>query len=241
VLRITGVAKQGGVALEDGALLDGSEWVALDGGASLSLKHTQTGRELTVAGPAMLRACRRGREQVLLARGTVTVGAGMGARPGAEVLLATPIGAAYYGDADFTLALDDKTLRVTVRAGQVELEGALPNKPLKSPLRARDKLQVSLGKPDVASLLDRCQELARAAEQTALRVADRSSRESLGTRARSNVAARRAARLSCAIAASATGLVADPEARAGYWAEAERWEALWESIPRQRPSQAPEK
>ncbi len=241
VLRVAGAAKLGDVALEDGALLDGSEWVSLGAGASLSLKHTQSGRELMVAGPAMLRPCRRGREQVLVAKGTVTVGAGMGARPGAEVLLATPVGAARYGDADFTLALDEKALRVTVRAGEVELEGVLPDKPLKSPLRAKDKLQVPLGKPDVQALLSRCQELAQAAEKTALSVADRSSREPLGHRARSNVVARKAARLSCAIAASATGLVADPEARAGYWAEAERWEGLGESIPRQRPSQAPEK
>jgi hypothetical protein len=38
--------------------------------------------------------------------------------------------------------------------------------------------------------------------------------------------------------------VADPAASAGLWAEAQRWEELWESIPRApavEPSPGPEK
>lgn len=240
-LRVTGEAKLGDAPLGSGQLLDGSEWITLGPGGALALKHTQSGRELIVSGPAVFRACRRGREQLLLASGTVTVGGGMGSRPGAEVLVAMPVGALRYADADFTLVLDDKKLSVTVRAGQVEMDPALPSKSLKTPLRAKDKLQVALGKQDVQPLLRRCQELAEAAATSARLVAARDAGESLGSRARANVAARKAARSACTIAASATGLVADPQVRAGYWAEAERWEGLWESIPRQRPSQAPEK
>ncbi|HEY6077727.1 MAG TPA: hypothetical protein VIW29_02940, partial [Polyangiaceae bacterium] len=240
-LRVTGEAKLGDAPLASGALLDGGDWITLAPGGAVALKHTQSGRELIVSGPAMFRACRRGREQLLLTSGTVTVGAGMGSRPGAEVLMAMPVGSLRYADAEFTLVLDAKKLSVAVRAGQVEMDAALPSKPLKSPLRARDKLQVAVGKQELESLLRRCQELAEAAATSARLVADRGASESLGERARANVAARKAARSACTIAASATGLVADPTARAAYWAEAERWEGLWESIPSRRPSQAPEK
>ena len=82
-LRVEGDAKVGDAVLVSGAELDGSAWVTLGKGASLTLKHAASGREISLAGPALFRACRRGREQVLLAAGKVVVGNGMGARPGA--------------------------------------------------------------------------------------------------------------------------------------------------------------
>jgi len=239
-LRVEGEAKVGDVPLVSGALVDGSEWVSLGKGASLTLKQSNSGREIALAGPALFRACRRGREQVLLAKGKVMAGTGMGARPGAEVLIATPVGGVRYADADFSLTLDDKKLSVEVRAGQVELDSA-GLKPLKSPLHAKDKLSVALGKPDAVALMARCKEAAEAAEATARKVGDRSSPEPLGERAQAHVRARKAARSACTIAAAATGLVADPVASAGLWAEAARWEGLWETIPRRGRSQAPEK
>jgi hypothetical protein len=246
-LRVEGDAKLGDALLVSGAELDGSDWVTLGGGASVTLKHASTGRELAVAGPARFRACRRGREQLLLAQGKVTVGSGMGARPGAEVVIATPVAAVRYADADFVLQLDEKRLSVEVRAGQVEIDsaaaasGAAPVKGLKSPLHAKDKLVVPLGKPDVALLMSRCQATAEAAAETARKVGDKSAAEPLGERAQAHVRARKAARAACTIAAAATGLVADPAAAAGHWAEAVRWEGLWETIPRPSRAQAPEK
>jgi hypothetical protein len=242
-LRVSGEAEQGGAPLASGAQLDGAEWVTLGAGASLTLKHTLSGREIAIAGPASFRACRRGREQVLLARGKVQSGSGMGSRPGAEVLIATPVAAVRYADADFTLALDDKKLSVAVRAGQVELDAASDahSKGWKSPLRAKDELSVPLGKPDATQLMARCQAAAEAAESTARRVGDHNATESLGERAQAHVRARKTARAACTIAASATGLVADSSARAGLWADAVRWEGLWETIPRPRPVQPAEK
>jgi hypothetical protein len=241
-LRVEGEAKLGEAALSQGAELDGSDWVRLGAGASLTLKHASSGRELALAGPAVFRACRRGREQVLLAEGKVTVGAGMGARPGAEVLIATPVGSVRYADAEFTLALDRKRLSVEVRAGQVEVDPAvLVVPPAKSALHAKDKLVIPLGKPDVPALMLRCKDAAEAAESSARRVGDRSLPESLGERAQAHVRARKTARSACTVAAASTGLVADPVAAAGLWAEATRWEGLWESVPQVRPAQGPEK
>ena len=241
-LRVVGVAKVGESELASGAELDGSAWVSLEKGASLTLKHASTGRELAIAGPARFRACRRGREQLLLAEGTLTGGSGMGVRPGAEVLVATPIAVVRYADADYTLSLDRKKLSLEVRAGQVDIEPASSTqKPPKTPLRARDKTSLLVGKPEPAALLARCKEAAQAAEATARRVGDRSASEPLGERAQAHVKARKAARAACTIAAASTGLVADPSEIAGFWAEAERWEGLWETIPRRGGAQGPEK
>lgn len=244
-LRVDGEATLGTAPLVSGAEVDGSEWIKLAKGASVTLKHAASGRELSLAGPAVFRACRRGREQVLLAQGKVTVGSGMGARPGAEVVIATPVAAVRYGDADFLLALDDKRLSLEVRTGQVEVDPALPPaagaKPPKTPLHAKDKLSIPLGKPDVADLMARCKAAAEAAESSARRVGDKTATEPLGERAKIHVQARRTARAACTIAAAATGLVADPSSAAGLWAEAVRWEGLWETIPRPSSAQAPEK
>lgn len=241
-IRVSGEAKVGDAPLASGELLDGEAWVSLAKDASVALKHTATGRELTIAGPALFRACRRGREQVLLARGKVEAGTGMGARPGAEVLIATPLAAIRYGDAELSLMLDDKKLSLAVRAGQVEVEPQpeKPGKTLKSPLHAKDKLTLPLGKPDPQALMAHCKQAAEAAETSARRVGDRSAPEPLGERAQAHVRARKQARVACTVAASATGLVADPGERAGLWADALRWEGLWESIPR-RPQTEPHK
>jgi hypothetical protein len=161
----------------------------------------------------------------------------MGARPGAEVLIATPLGALRYGDADFTLALDDKKLALTVRTGQVDFDpasGKPPNQPLQ-------KLTLPFGKPDPIALIARCKDAAEAAEASARRVGDKSAPEPLGERAQAHVKARKAARAACTVAAASTGLVADPTDSAGLWAEAARWEGLWETIPRRSVGKAPEK
>jgi hypothetical protein len=245
-LRVEGDAKVAGVPVSSGATLDGAEWLELAAGASLTLKHTTSGRELAVSGPALLRPCRRGREQLLLARGKVQAGAGMGARPGAEVLIATPIAAVRYADAEYSLALDEKRLAIELRAGQVELD-ASPTAPaavtraIKSPLRGAEKLSLALGKPSPTEAMARCKEAAEAAEASARAVGDKTSSTPLGERAQAHVKARRTARSACTIAAATTGLVADPESRAGLWAEAVRWEGLWETIPRRGIAQAPEK
>lgn len=241
-LRVTGEAKVGDAPLASGVALDGSEWVSLAKGAQLTLKHAQSGRELAVAGPALFRACQRGREQLLLARGRVVATAGMGSRPGAEVLIATPVAAVHYADAELTLELGETSLSIAVRVGSVEVTGQPPpKKPLKSPLKPRDKLDMPLGEPDPARLIAACKTAAEHAEQLARRVADASATQPLGQRAQAHVKARKLARSSCAVAAAATGLVADPSARAGFWAEATRWEGLSESIPRRGRAQGPEK
>lgn len=242
-LRVEGEGKVGDAPLRSGAELDGSAWVTLAAGASLTLKHASSGREIAVTGPALFRACRRGREQVLLVRGKLQGGSGMGSRPGAEVLIATPIATARYAEADYTLNLDDRRLALEVRVGRVELDAATDQLPagFERVVRAKQKLSVALGAVDPAPLMARCKAAAETAERTARKVGDRASPEPLGERAKAHVRARRAARVACSIAATATGLVADPVASAGLWAEVERWEGRGEAVPRPVPVQPAEK
>lgn len=242
-IQVQGVAKVGESSLSSGEVLDGESWVSLEQGATVALKHSATGRELSISGPALFRACRRGREQLLLARGSVRAVSGMGSRPGAEVLIATPVAGVHYGDAEYTLTLDAKKLALAVRAGQVEVEPqpAKTDQAAKTTLLAKDQLSLPLGKPDPKALMASCQAAAEAAEASARRVGDREAPEPLGERARVHVKARKSARNACTVAAAATGLVADPGERAGLWAEAVRWEGLWESVPRRGRAQAAEK
>jgi hypothetical protein len=144
------------------------------------------------------------------------------------------VAAVRYGDADFSLGLNDKKLSLVVRAGQVEVDPQpeKPGKPVKSPLNARDKVSLPLGSPDPSALMTRCKEAAEEAEASARHVGDRAAPEPLGERAQAHVRARKLARAACTVAAAATGLVADSEQSAGLWAEAVRWEGLWETIPR---------
>jgi hypothetical protein len=245
VLGLKGEGRAGEASLALGSVIDGSTWVTLEKDASLTLKHSGSGREIGIAGPALFRACLRGREQVLLPRGKLTGVPGMGARPGAEVLVATPLGAFRYGDADFVLSLDEKQLSIEIRTGQVELDSALATgnaaKAAQNGLHAKDKLRLPTGKPDPQALMARCGEKASAAEASARKLAQRDAPEPLGERAKAHVEARKAARAACTVAAAASGLVADPEARAGLWAEAVRWEGLWETIPRRGTTLGPEK
>jgi hypothetical protein len=237
-----GDVRLGDVPVKSGSVVEDSNFLELAAGASLTLKHSSSGREFALSGPARVRACGSGREQLLLARGRLDVAGSLGSRPGAEVLIATPALAVTYADADFSLSLDDKRLRIQVRAGQVEVHAAKPTQKLKPVLRARDELVVALPQTDFSSFAKPCEIAAEAAKAAAERVADASSREPLGQRAQAHARARRRARIACAISASATGLVADPSKSVGLWAEVEHWEASWASTPpRARSAQGAEK
>ena len=54
--------------------------------------------------------------------GATLTSANLGVRPGAEVLIATPLGAVRYGDAALDLSLDAQGLRVRVKQGEAWVE-----------------------------------------------------------------------------------------------------------------------
>jgi hypothetical protein len=226
------VKLEDGTLLEPKATLDGKAWLELGDGSELWLKHTASGRELSLKGPALVRPCSGGREELVVAHGRVVTSTGTGARPGAEVLIASPAGAVRYGNAELEFESRGGKLTVQVRTGEAWIEPADPARKLKTnPLRAKDKLSLPR-KLAVQALLEHCQKLAEAAQASAGRVlAPAPDAGNLGERAAVQVRDRRAARAACSIAAAATGQVADRAERERLWRLVERSEALWQGVP----------
>jgi hypothetical protein len=143
-----------------GTLLTGDEWLDLAAGVELSLKHSETTRELRVRGPARLRACPEGAETIVLAQGGVTSIAGPGTRAGASVMLATPLGVVEYADAELTLDVTGDALSLDVQRGSASLGGSLredrpgatPPKPVRPP---EGRLRLA-GKVEPEALATRC-------------------------------------------------------------------------------------
>jgi hypothetical protein len=236
-MRVSGqVTQDGGGALRQGDMVAGKSWLELGDKSELWLKHPASGRELTVHGPGKVLACRGGREELLLAKGKVVTSTGAGVRPGAEVLIAAPEGALRYGNAELEATAKAGRLALEVRAGETWIEPADPAAaPKSNPLRAKGKLLLR-NKLGPQALVDRCQKLAEVAGESARRVlarpADGDAGGSLGDRAAAQVRDRRAARAACSIAGAATGQVADPEERSRLWGLVERWDAVWQAVPR---------
>ncbi len=190
-----------------GTLLTGAEWLDLAAGVELSLKHTETTRELRVRGPARLRACPEGAETIVLARGGVTSIAGPGTRAGASVMLATPLGVVEYADAELTLDVSDDALTLDVQRGSAALgasvredgPGRAPPKPVRPP---EGHLKLA-GRVEPASLATRC---AEARESVAPGAAPApSAAAGRGQWAVAMLEKRRAIRLLCARAEAAAG------------------------------------
>lgn len=233
-MRVSGsVTLEGGGKLAPASLVDGSAWLELDDGSEVWLKHPPSGRELTLRGPARALVCRAGREEIVLASGKVTTGTGTGARPGAEVLIATPQGALRYGHAELDATSKDGKLALEVRGGEVWVEPADPKASVRTnPLRAKGKLSLR-AKVGAEALIERCQKLAETAARSAENVLSAPpDAGSLGDRAAVQVRDRRAARAACSIARAATGQVADQAERQRLSGLLERWEALWQAVPR---------
>jgi hypothetical protein len=215
VLAAKGTAGPGSPAV--GKLLTGAEWLDLATGVELSLKHTETTRELRVRGPARLLACPDGAETIVLSQGGVSSIAGPGTRAGATVTLATPFGVVEYADAELTLDVGDKSLTLDVKRGNAwlsasvreERPGAARPKPI-APPAGRVALR---GEVDPSSLVTRCKDARDDVTAGAPAPAPSAAAER-GKWAISMLEKRKASRLICERARAATGRLAGPE-RAG--------------------------
>ncbi|MEB2310766.1 MAG: hypothetical protein OZ921_19645 [Sorangiineae bacterium] len=236
-LSVSGaVTMHGGAALAEGAPLDGRSWVELADGARLTVRHADSARELTLTGPATATLCSGGEEQVRLTRGRLTTAAGRGARPGAEVLVATPIATLTYGEAQLELRVEPMKVEARVRSGDAWLEpagGAVRTGP--AHLEAGGRASVVARPRAAASALEDCQAAAREAQARGREVLapppEEADAGALGDRAARHVRAREAARRLCAVAGAALGLTPDPEKRRAEWAELEAADRLWRQVP----------
>jgi hypothetical protein len=234
-LAVAGKASADGAPIAVGTLLDGEHWIELEAGASVSLRHSLTSRELKLIGPGLILPCWHGLEQVLLAQGKLSTFSGLGVRPGAEVLIASPAGTVHFGDAAIDVQFDRKGLRLRVKEGEAWLEPQDPSAmPAKNPLRSPKEVALPASKLGAAGLADACLAAAEAAAESARRVLQPSSAPqpgTIGARAAAQVRDRSAARAACATAAAATGSVADPAERQRLWAAIVHSDEVWQSVP----------
>jgi hypothetical protein len=234
-LLVSGKASFDGTPIVTGTLLDGEHWVELEAGSSVALRHTVTSREFKLIGPGRVLPCRGGAEQLLLTTGQLSTSANLGVRPGAEVLIATPLGTVHYGDAALDVELSAKGLRVRVKQGEAWVEPEKAGKPpFKNPVGSGAEARLP-GRPSNAqALLDGCETAAQRARDSAeqvLTAGQTGAASSLGARAAENMRARAAARSECAMAAAALGALDDPAERQRLSAAVAHADELWRSVP----------
>jgi hypothetical protein len=234
VIQLAGEIQNRGQPLRVGAALDGRTWLDLPKDARIVVKHPSTGRELAVTGPARVRVCERSEEQVVLAEGTLRTTAGPGARPGAQVLVFTPVGSIRYGDADVEARVTTRSVNVRVFAGEVWLEpafGAARQGPEHVLAKGKSALKLATT-PPAADAVTACAEAAQAAASAAdavLSPADAGL--SLGQRAAIQLKARQTARVLCRSALAVLGSVRDADAGLDLETRVNEAEALWQKVP----------
>ena len=222
------------------AALGGETWLELDPGASISVKHAKTAREVRFHGPGRALPCYQGGEVFLLQRGRVETTFGLGARAGAEVLLATPFGVVSYGDATLNASVTDSSLEVLVRQGEAWLEGTAADEAPEKIEKGKKGSRVA-AKGNVKALLTRCEKAAEESARRARDVLDRNADKStLGARAAAHLRARQSARKACGIAAAALGEKPPNPNHADLQRSLQRADARWQRIPGRRAPQKTE-
>jgi hypothetical protein len=233
-ILVQGDVRRGGAALSQSSMVDGRTWLELGAGANVVLKHPGSGREFALLGPARARACVEGDEQLIVASGTLRTTAGTGARPGAEVLVATPAGIVRYGDAELEGRIDSKRVVVEVRAGEVWLEPLLGSRAT-GPAHLFGRGKSSLAAPKGASgetAAAACAEASKLAAELAVAVLDRAQAQTtLGERAAKQLRARQAARGTCRTALARLGAEPDSAQRQRLEKSIESSERLWQTVP----------
>jgi hypothetical protein len=238
-IAVTGKAEVSGKAVTQGAPIDGSQFIDFSEGSKLTAKHARSGRELTLEGPGRAIVCRGGDEQVLLASGKLKSAVGTGARPGAEVLVATPFGIVRYGEAALEVRALPKKVEVAVTNGETWVEPAAgaTRKGADHLAGPKGKASLHAGPNSTAEkLVLACAEAARLSAESARAVLAPTpggpDAGTLGERAAVQLRARRTARAACAVAGSAVGLLDDPAERERLRVQVDSSDRLWQAVPR---------
>lgn len=215
--------------------LNGEEWIELQAKSRLDVKHTSSGREYSIYGPALALPCRGGSERVVLTRGKIATSVGVGARPGALVVIATPFGIARYGEATLNVKVESRRARVQVETGAAWLAAAEGSKLVgKERLigpKAEARLQASGDKFEPKKLVEACEREAQNAKQQAEDLIRHSRAPKLGERARAHMQQRSAAREACLAAEAATKLAREPAESAALEARVTRANLGWSQLP----------
>lgn len=238
--------------LHQGDLVGKTPWFEVSAGGKVTLKWTESGRELTVTGPALVRACGGGDEEVLLAKGVVTSSIGAGVRPGADVWVASPLGLVRWGDATLRVEVTPSAdrMRVQTENGALSVSparGVAPACPKVLSAGTKCELSVANGPAKqvlAARLREACVTAAEEAWSAGASVlAGQPDKDAgtLGERTARHIEARQKARGACmtAIAAAAEASAPDdfPHTEAGLAAADKRWRGPYDTLnPAQTPS-----
>jgi hypothetical protein len=220
-----------------GTALEGRDFLDLGDETEVALRHGTTTRELTLRGPGRFLPCFLGTETVLIATGTVKTTAGAGARAGAEVILATPLGVLHFADAALEVRVGERELDVRVDTGGATLVSASGQKGVADGgtpdfvLGPKGRKRLS-GAVVTSELAFRCREAARAlgASPPAPAPSASSSRTLLGQWSVAQLRARQGTRWACAIARAAVGRL-DGIKRDRVWAEITASDPTWRASP----------
>lgn len=251
LMAVTGAVKLGDTLATKGELTTGDKWLELAKGDRVDMQHTASARQWSIMGPARLRACPRGEEDVWLAYGELKSGSGSGMRPGAQVRVATPQGSVWWGDTKLTLKVTPDATEVDVETGNALLAPA-PGAKLKGKAEVRAKQHGTLTGPKSSE--KRTEALVKACEESALEAAklaqevlapnapsppapsgsadNRATRGNLGARARDHAESRGKARKVCAEAwASVGGHDAKGGALSTLEGRLEAADSKWREVP----------
>jgi hypothetical protein len=243
VLASSGEARRtGGLPVLSGQTLEGGEWLELADAAKVSLRHIASAREWTLLGPAKVRPCLEGEEQLAVASGRVKSSIGAGARPGAEVFVFTPFGTVRYGDATLTITVEAARLSLGLDAGDAWLEPTDKSPPSGNAKHAdaprpetkkMGRTEVVTAKPNRALLEQRCAEDAQAAAEAArgMTLSAPNGKVDLSKKAVSHLKARRRARLSCGEALAYAGRL-DGEERGRLLDRLSELDRIWRAFPK---------
>jgi len=236
------VADESDQPIATSASLDRAVWLDMGPKAILAVKDTETGRELVFTGPGRVRPCVGGEERFYMARGEVRTTAAAGARPGAEVLVATPHGVVRYGDARLDIKASPGEISIRADMGDAWFEvpsadgsGITEEKIATGKRLLRKGLTV-----DVKALVSTCEATAKVAEERArivLKPGPTERATPLGERTAEHMRARRTARFACALAGAALGTVENVGDRDAFDQTLGRAEARLRGVPN-KPSDA---
>jgi hypothetical protein len=226
-----------GKALHVGQGLDGDRWLRLHEAARIVLRHAATAREYAVNGPAKVLPCRDGHEEVLLAEGEFRASPGGGARPGAMVVVATPLGTLQYGNADLTVRATSRASELDLNSGSAWLEAGSGARVVgRAKLIGPEAKGRIVKEPNhsATGAVGRCEAKAKEAEAQALDLIKKPQRDGVGAAAAKHMRLRSAARRACRVAESALQLAPEPK-RQPLNGRISAANAAWQRIPN-RPS-----
>lgn len=228
------VLADSGPPLKRGDEIDGKHWLSLRDGASIVVRHAHSSREYAIHGPGRARPCHRGEEEVLLAQGEFKATSGAGARPGAFVTLATPLGTLRYGNAEASIRATSQATEVHVITGTLWVDAAEGAKLLGEAKLTGPKAKATLrGMPGYSRerLVSTCEAAAKTAEEKAESLLRGRSQPGFGAEAAEHMRLRGSARRSCQVAQAALGLAVEPAEAVALEKRLDSASRRWQRVP----------